>query len=62
MLWLLRHTDQWEEMCIVVCVRGGVVSETEKKRGLRGFERERKSRRGMVERGIDFLGLSRACN
>lgn len=55
------HRSMGGNVYSCVCERG-VVRETENKRGLKGFERERKSKRGMAERGIDFLGLSRACN
>lgn len=44
-----------------LCVCMGVL-EKQRKRGVRGFERDRKRKRGKAKRGIDFLGLSRACN
>lgn len=43
-----------------LCVCMGVLEKQRKGGG--GFERDRKRKKGKEKRGIDFLGLSRACN
>ena len=63
MLWMLRRTDQWEEMCIVVCVCvcvcvRGVVRERERKKGLRGFEGKRAREKAGEERRKEVLIFS----